>query len=269
MNEQALTSELHKRNIFNNQEQFLSTLYSDIDLIIKNMEHSKDKYYCDDEDKLSHTIVGSLINLGYNATEQTKKNGSVDITVRTKDDAFQWIAEAKIGYGNQKIFEGLLQLLTRYVAREDTHAGLLIYYQKARSSYYFKDWLTYLYKCKWVNYCEKKGTHKKAAPLLSHLKEATPPVIINDCCYADVDIIKPSSSSIKIRCFGIDVHFDPLDTSGVTSKSIAHGQAKNRIRELYSTWQDGNFDSDMTDELFEMIRIYHSDELDDEYTEDE
>lgn len=73
MNKQQITCELGKRVHFEDEASFIETLYSDIEVIIKLMEQSSDKYYCDDEDKLSHTIVASLVHLGYDATEQTKK----------------------------------------------------------------------------------------------------------------------------------------------------------------------------------------------------
>ncbi|EHU7970086.1 TPA: hypothetical protein ROA69_001790 [Escherichia coli] len=268
MNKQQITCELGKRVHFEDEASFIETLYSDIEVIIKLMEQSSDKYYCDDEDKLSHTIVASLVHLGYDATEQTKKNGSVDITVRPKNGGYTWIAEAKIGYGNQKIFEGLLQLLTRYVKR-DNHAGMVIYYQKSKSSYHFKQWLKYIYNHEWKDYCTKKGSLKKATPLLSHLKSTVCPKVKQGCCYADIDVIQPSTDGLKLRCFYIDVHHDPIDSSGLKNKSIAFGQAQNRIRDLYHLWKTGQFDGSMIDELFEEIKIYHSNELDEEYEDED
>ncbi|EPX7410402.1 hypothetical protein [Cronobacter dublinensis] len=268
MKTQDIAFELQKTRSFLDEKEFINTLYSDIEKIIKIIEHSSDKYYCDDEDKLSHTIVSSLIHLGYKATEQTKKNGSVDITVHSRDDSYEWIAEAKIGYGNQKIFEGLLQLLTRYVKR-DRNAGLFIYYQKDKSSYYFRDWMKYLHNSKWVAYCTKQGTLEKAEPLLGHLNQKSCPNIETGCCYADVNIVKPSSEDINIRFFYLDIHHDPIDKSGVANQSLARGQAKNKIRELYHLWKQGEYEHSMSDALFEHIRIYHWNELEEEYTDDE
>ncbi|HFF8975884.1 TPA: hypothetical protein ACGE6V_002927 [Serratia marcescens] len=267
MEKQNIIAELHKRNKFDSEDDFISTLYTDIASIIKLIESSSDKYYCDDEDKLSHSIVSSLIHLGYRASEQTKKNGSVDITVYSKDDVYEWIAEAKIGYGNQKIFEGLLQLLTRYIKR-DNHAGVFIYYQKAKSTFYFKDWLKYLHERKWTDYCSKQGTLNKVSPLLQHLNPNQCPTVAGDCCFADVNVIKPSSDNLNIRFFYIDVHHEPLDKSGVNNQSIAYGQAKNKIRDLYNMWREGNYDESMTNELFASIKIFHDDCLDDESESD-
>lgn len=261
---QNLAFELQKRNSFLDEQKFIDTLYLDIESIIKLIEQSSDKYYCDDEDKLSHTIVTSLVHLGYKASEQTKKNGSVDITVLSKDGAYEWIAEAKIGYGNQKIFEGLLQLLTRYVKR-DKHAGIFIYYQKSKSAYYFKEWINYLYKSSWAEYCTKQGVLEKAKPLLEHLNGMSCPSIDAGCCFADVNLTKPSSEDIDIRFFYVDVHHDPIDKSGVNNNSLARGQAKNKIREIYHMWKLGEYKPEMADSLFNYIKTYHSDELDDEY----
>ncbi|CQH45388.1 hypothetical protein ACQ26G_002418 [Yersinia enterocolitica] len=262
MNTSKLITELHKRNNFTSEQDFIDTLYFDINTIIRLIESSCDKYYCDDEDKISHVIVSSLTHLGYTATEQTKKNGSVDITVSSKDGEYDWIAEAKIGYGNQKIFEGLLQLLTRYVKR-DNHAGIFIYYQKARSTYFFKDWLKYLHNHTWGKYCSAQGIRHKINPLLQHLNISSSPSVKGDCCWADVNVIKPSSDDLNIRFFYIDLHHEPLDKSGVNNKSIAYGQARNKLKESYHLWKSGSYNASMDDDLFKSIKIMHDDKIDD------
>lgn len=65
------------------------------------------------------------------------------------------------------------------------------------------------------------------------------------------------------------MHHDPIDSSGLKNKSIAFGQAQNRIRDLYHLWKTGQFDGSMIDELFEEIKIYHSNELDEEYEDED
>lgn len=75
MNNISPALSLTRRDYFANEADFHRQLFDDIERIIKSMESSSDKYYGDDEDKLSHTIVASLGQLGYGATEQTKKMG--------------------------------------------------------------------------------------------------------------------------------------------------------------------------------------------------
>ncbi|MBU9847139.1 hypothetical protein [Rahnella ecdela] len=259
---EEVTRNIHISQHFLNERDFIEKLYRDIASIITLMEASSDKYYCDDEDKLSHTIVSSLVNLGYIATEQTKKNGSVDITVYSKNNKYHWIAEAKIGYGNQKIFEGVLQLLTRYVKR-DNHAGVIIYYQKDKSATLFSKWVEYMYNYGWVDYCKNQNTLNKIQPLLGHLIKTNQPFISDDCCYADITLKKPMGTFLDVRFFYIDVHHEPLDNSGVNNNSIKRGQAKNTIRDMYNAWKSGEYSIAMTGRLFEALEIVYSEDLDD------
>ena len=104
----------------NSYEDFLDVLYKKLRGIFIKLEHSRDKYFSHDEDAITGVIAGRLEEAGYYASEQTKQNGAVDLTVKLGDH--KWIAEAKIAYSNSKILEGLLQLLTRYAAR-DKSAG--------------------------------------------------------------------------------------------------------------------------------------------------
>lgn len=262
MNNISPAATLLSRNYFLNESDFHNCLFQDIENIIKNMESSSDKYYCDDEDKLSHTIVTSLGHLGYKATEQTKKNGSVDITVSTKDNKFEWIAEAKIGYGHQKIFEGLLQLLTRYVKR-DTSGGLIVYYQKAKSNTLFNNWLKYLYKQEWKDYCESQGNLDKVIPLLGHLNILSYKHIDNTCFQTNVKVVNPNGGDFDLRCFYVDIYHEPLDKSGMKNKSLKEGIARNMIKENYKLWEIESFNDSHYTELFTALKIYFDGALDD------
>lgn len=264
MKNSSLATSLMRRDYFMSEGEFHTQLFKDIEEIIKVMESSSDKYYCDDEDKLSHTIVTSLGHFGYRATEQTKKNGSVDITVtaNTVDGELVWIAEAKIGYGYQKIFEGLLQLLTRYIKR-DNSGGLIIYYQKDKSNTLFNNWLKYLYNQDWTEYCKTQGNINDVLPLLGHLNISSYNSVKDDCYFSDVNVVKPTGSSFDVRCFYVDVYHKPLDKSGVANKTLREGFAKNKIKENYKLWETGDFNSTHYKELFDALKIYFDGALDD------
>lgn len=244
---------LVSRSYFSNEASFLDRLYSDIHSIIERLEKSSDKYYCDDEDKITSAIVLTLCELGYDASEQTKKNGTVDITVKPKDNTFTWIGEAKIGYGNTKIFEGMLQLLSRYVKR-DNNAGLLIYFQKHSSHNHFNKWLKYLYNKEWQTYCTKKGTLEKANRLLGHLESKD--YIKTEEYYHDLNVVKPCGKAAIVRMFYADLHHDPIDKSGVTNQSLILGQAKNELRDYCQKWDDGEFTQDDVADLVKNLKIF-------------
>ncbi|WP_133082873.1 hypothetical protein [Enterobacter cloacae] len=270
MNNTSPAQLLTRRDYFSNEADFHRQLFDDISNIIKVMEGSSDKYYGDDEDKLSHAIVATLGQLGYGATEQTKKNGSVDITVTTntsQNKKFEWIAEAKIGYGPQKIFEGLLQLLTRYIKR-DNCGGLIIYYQKEKSNVLFNNWLKYLYKKDWSDYCEIKGTLGKISPLLGHLNIKQYQRVADDCYHTDIKVIKPNGAPFDLRCFYVDVYHEPVDKSGVANKSLKEGIARNKIREMYHLWEAGEFKQENHKELFDALEVYFDGAMDPDKPDD-
>lgn len=252
MNNTRKLAELTGRTHFKDNASFLARLYEDIHSILERLESSSEKFYCDDEDKITTAIVITLCEKGYNATEQTKKNGTVDITVRDKEDEYSWIGEAKIGYGNTKIFEGMLQLLTRYIKR-DENAGLLIYFQKAGSHKFFNDWLKYLYTLKWIEYCNKKGTLERVQPLLGHLVPSD--YKETDKYYHDLQVYKPCGKPALVRMFYTDVHHDPADKSGASAHSLKLGQAKNTLRKFCQQWEDNEFDSSDLAKLFELLEL--------------
>lgn len=263
MNRLEIAAQASSKTFFNSHQKFIDTLYGDIHSILERMEGSSEKYYCDDEDKITSAIVLTLCELGYDATEQTKKNGTVDITVKAKENEFIWIGEAKIGYGNTKIFEGMLQILSRYMKR-DSDAGLLIYFQKSGSHTAFNSWLKYLYHKEWVKYCNGKGTLKKVEPLLGHLKSTD--YRKTDNYYHDLSVFKPCGKAANIRMFYADLHHDPADKSSVTAQSLKLGQAKNSLRKYCQKWEDGEFYLPEMVDLFESLKLVidfdHDEKLD-------
>ncbi|MBJ8767874.1 hypothetical protein I5393_05680 [Citrobacter freundii] len=261
----SIAASLARRDYFLTESDFHTQLFEDIESIIKSMESSRDKYFCDDEDKLSHTIVSSLGFLGYGATEQTKKNGSVDILVTTNTEnnkKFEWVAEAKIGYGYQNIFEGLLQLLTRYVSR-DNSGGLFVYYQKAKSNTLFNNWLKYLYNKEWIDYCVSQKTIDDIMPMIGHFTLSQYKKVKDDCYYADLNIEKPNGAGFCVKCFYVDVYHKPLDKSGVNNKSLREGLARNTLKDMYKLWETDDFNHTHYKDLFEALKVHFGGALDD------
>lgn len=244
---------LVSRTYFKDEASFLDILYRDIHSIIERLEKSSDKYYSDDEDKITSAIVLTLCELGYDASEQTKKNGTVDITVKPKDNDFSWIGEAKIGYGNTKIFEGMLQLLSRYVKR-DENAGLLIYYQKHSSHKHFNKWLKYLYFKEWEKYCTNKGILTKANRIFGHLESKD--YKSTKEYYHDLNVVKPCGKPAVVRMFYADLHHDPIDKSGVNNQSLILGQAKNELRDYCQRWDDGQTTTEELEELVKNLKLH-------------
>ncbi|WAT06445.1 hypothetical protein O1V64_10840 [Rouxiella badensis] len=218
-----------------NEQQFIDKLYGDIDFIMTDLERSSNKYYCDDEDKITNLIALSLRMKGYDATEQTNSNGTVDLTIKDGQNRFTWLAEAKRGYSLNSVFEGLLQLITRYIKREQ-HAGLLIYHQKSGAMTFLKDWYTYL----------SSGNYQKYEKIKDRIEECDKCFKLSPVEYSigpddnsnffDFTAVKPNDGTVKVRCFIADLHFNPMDKSAGTNASLAKGQCKISITDICTQW---------------------------------
>lgn len=211
-------------------DDFLKSLYEKLREIFIKLEHARDKHFSHDEDSITGVIAGRLEEAGYIATEQTKQNGAVDLTVSLNEH--RWIAEAKIAYSNSKILEGLLQLLTRYVTRDEC-AGLLIYIKKPNSKTVFKDWIQYLL-----------GKKKLSSYILNKNPEvrADMECVLNNVETENFDIKGMlvnskhklvCGSSIKVQHFCADLYFNPADSSGNDAKQQRKDNALNNLANIY------------------------------------
>lgn len=110
-------------------ELYIGQLYKDLGLCIKDLESKAHYVHSHGEDELSLIIETQLNGMGYKASHDTFHNGHVDIYVQYHK--FLWLGEAKIYGSPSKIFEGFLQLTTRYSnsSQDNYHGGLLIYVQ--------------------------------------------------------------------------------------------------------------------------------------------
>ncbi|MEL4280137.1 MULTISPECIES: hypothetical protein [Shewanella] len=219
------------------ESDFVSLLEEDIAKKITLMENSSDKHFYSMEDDITNEIVGALITLGYDASEQTKTNGAVDITVKNGD--YKWIAEAKIGNSDYAIFEGFLQLLTRYIKR-DTQAGVLIYYKKIGATIELSKFVTYLKEKKW-----------KKSKLIANSETA---MEIIDFVFDEIQIINKTDNSftlltkttsgnnIKVKVFSADFYFCPVDKSGRNAGKINKNAAHNELMILHQQWKESNYE---------------------------
>lgn len=237
-----------------NEEIFVEELYSAVLDAIKEIESTSDKYFCEDEDKITNLIALYLRAKGYDATEQTKTNGSVDLTVRDRNNNFKWLAEAKRGNSYNGVFEGMLQLLTRYVTN-DNNAGFFIYYQKSNPQRFMKKWYAYLNSGEYTGY-------KKIEDIMDEvdqyfIKNPLALALADTTNFFDYIGRSKNGNNIKVRNFIANLHFNPLDVSGRGNDSLIKGQAKNKVVEACETWlHDGSTPSNIEDFL-KNLKIIH------------
>lgn len=215
-------------------DEFSRSVFITLRNAVKSIESNADKYYEQSEEQISTTISLLIEKAGFQTKSEPSNRGHVDIFV--EKDRFKWLIEAKIGYNNQKIFEGLLQLTSRYLT-DQRSACLLLYFKKENIKNNFESWKEYIQNKKWKDYAKMHD-------------------ILNDCelMYGE-SIIKPdpfcvgysflaeakttAGESLDIYNLGANLHFRPVDSSGRNGVTLRKNQAKLYLEHLYHDKENG------------------------------
>lgn len=211
-------------------DDFVDLLYSEIQRHIEKLEYDAEQLQSLDEDSITGNII-RMLNAGqtFKASAQTYQGGSVDLTVEFQE--YKWIAEAKKLTSNEKVFEGLLQLLTRYVKR-DSQAGLLIYVLTGNFSNRKNSWKTYLSKGGgWERYVNERKEEEYREDLNQLISGNS--FTANEPYYFDSEILLERGILLKVRHFFCDFVCQPMDSSGTTAKKHRRGQALNMLEAMF------------------------------------
>jgi hypothetical protein len=127
----------------NSYDEFVETLYDNIDKAIGKLEQNPQFYEEAEEDKITHEIANMLSMAGYDARQGETNGGNIDLTVKGYKSAWSWIGEAKIYKTIDNLREGFLQLSTRYRTASPVHAkaGILAYIKRKDAAGCLKVWL--------------------------------------------------------------------------------------------------------------------------------
>lgn len=211
-------------------EDFVDLLHSEIQGHIEKLESDAEQLQGLDEDSITGNIV-RMLNAGqiFKASAQTYQGGAVDLTVELQNH--KWIAEAKKLTSNEKVFEGLLQLITRYVKR-DISSGLLIYVLTGNFSQRKKNWKTYLSSGGgWEHYVDAKKEEEYRDALKElisgHNFTAEKPYSF------DSEIPLDRGTPLKIRHFFCNFVCKPMDLSGTKAKKHRTNLALNMLETMY------------------------------------
>jgi len=115
----------------NNYEEFVKALYNCIDWCVTQIQNEK-KYLQPDrngEDRVTSFLRNSLKGFMYTADAKFMGGGNTDLTISSFNKKYQWIGEAKLVNcaDTTHIWDGFLQLVTRYSNGDEMHGGILIY----------------------------------------------------------------------------------------------------------------------------------------------
>ncbi len=177
------------------EDNFLRNFYKDIDKVISNIQENPKQRQKDTEDRLTIDIVNQLRCLGYDAEHDSEIGGHVDIVVRGSD--FVWLGEAKIYRGNNYLWEGFQQLVTRYSIGDSNqeNGGLLIYIREGNASSIMENWQNYLLEKSLPNYSFRPCKMRSLAFISTHKHER-------------------SGQAFHVRHMPVMLQFSPKDKSG-------------------------------------------------------
>ncbi|ELV8579130.1 hypothetical protein ACCH70_004212 [Vibrio vulnificus] len=220
-------------------DEFLKSVHHALRRSIEIIESSANRYYPFGEEELNSLVAGLLVGQSFDASPEKNCRGNIDISVKNGD--FKWNIEAKIGKTNNYIFEGLLQILTRYSTSEKDF-GLLVYFKNKQPSIRFNEWCQYIDTAAWEDYSTKNG-------ILEQLRECIPPGTtdslyttepINNGMFAKRNMITSQGCPINIQFVGVNLYYNPLDKSGRNGVGQKLFHAKESIQVEYLNHKHGN-----------------------------
>lgn len=188
------------RALADTYDEFIKILYKDIDEIIYRLQENPELHEKDTEDRLTIEIKNNLCSMGYNAFHDSKIGGHADLAV--KKGNFLWVGEAKIHSSYDYLWEGFLQLSTRYSTGDSNQkdGGLLMYIKVRDAKQVTQRWQEHL--------------TTKNLPSYS-----TRPCNAREICFFSVHRHERSGCDFTIRHMPIILFFNPQDKSGRKSRA--------------------------------------------------
>lgn len=178
----------------------LETFYKDLVRVIYLIEENPELRQGEKEDRLTIEIVNQMRSLGYQAEHDAKVGGHADISVRK--DTWLWLGEAKIFKDNNYLWEGFLQLTTRYSTGDinQDNGGLLIYIFKEDAKSIMQKWQNYLTDKNLTEYSFQSCEDRDLSFISSHKHDS-------------------SERQFYVKHIPIILHHSPKDRSGRNKKS--------------------------------------------------
>ncbi|EMY7639953.1 hypothetical protein ABCT75_004039 [Citrobacter freundii] len=230
-------------------DEFSRSVLLSLKSAVQSIEKNSDKYYSLNEEQLSTTISLLIERAGFKTKNEPSVRGHVDIFV--EKDNFSWLIEAKIGYDNQKIFEGLLQLASRYLTNQ-TSACLLLYFRQSDIKTSFQSWKDFLQKKEWVTYARKHDILDKCMFSFNSSQVTSDALCFGYSFLSDIKTT--AGEDVNIYHVGANLHYSPFDSSGRNGTQLKKAQAKIYLEHLYKTRDSGDV-VDMT-KLYQEINNY-------------
>jgi len=183
------------RFLVTDYNQFIELLYKDIDDIIYQIQENPELRQKDGEDRLTIDIRDQLRRLGYDAAHDSKFGGHADLLV--KKGNFTWIGEAKIHSSYNYLWEGFLQLTTRYSTGDSNQrdGGIFIYIRQKNVSAIIEKWKNHLLSKELPDFNSEACENREISFFSTHKHEG-------------------SGQDFRIKHIPVILYFQPQDKSG-------------------------------------------------------
>ncbi|QDK20882.1 hypothetical protein ES815_22235 [Leclercia adecarboxylata] len=230
-------------------DEFSRSVFVELRKAVRALESNADKYYNQSEEQISTTISLLLEKSGFHTKSEPSSRGHVDIFV--EKDKFKWLIEAKIGYNNQKIFEGLLQLTSRYL-NDQRSACLLLYFKKENIKSNFESWKKYIQNKSWMSYAVNENIVDQCELMYGETVIKPDSFCIGNSFLSDAKTT--AGEVLDIYNLGVNLHFCPVDSSGRNGKALKKEQAKIYFEHLFHDRKNGSPIDEIT--LFSKLNDY-------------
>jgi hypothetical protein len=189
--------------VFNNlpgsYERFAKLAEDGVHYCCTQMAKNPQNYSSRSEDEITDIIILQLNALGFGAVRDAMQGGHADLTISSANDD-RWLGEAKIWRGEEYVYEGYLQLTTRYMTGDvrGDRGGVLIY-------------------------CQSLPAHECASKWVSHVKTKHPDIKIDQvddytCCYRSSSAGSRTDRELRILHLAVPLLHAPRDKSARSRK---------------------------------------------------
>ncbi|ANJ93398.1 hypothetical protein [Serratia plymuthica] len=174
-------------------DEFLNTLYKNLEECIEWMEEDPKVRLKDGEDRLTTDIIGFFRARGYQAGHDELIGGHTDLVIRK--EGYMWLGEAKIHSSYDYLKQGFEQLCSRYSSgtNNNKNGGLLIYIRNNDAASVITEWTQRLNDAALENYSYSPCGKRQGLSFYSTHKHAR------------------SGLPYRVRHLGIVLGFDPQD----------------------------------------------------------
>lgn len=209
-------------------EEFCRSVQLTLNSAIQSIEKNADKYYNLSEEQLSTTISLLIERSGYKTKNEPSNRGHIDIFV--EKDGYEWFIEAKIAYNNNKIFEGLLQLTSRYLTNQKS-ACLLLYFKKRDVKSDFTNWMKFIEEKEWAIYAKENDIYEDCDFSFKNTVIKSKSTCFG---YGFMSDLKTTAGEVvDIYHVGVNLYYKPFDVSGRSGVSLRKEQAKIVLEHFY------------------------------------